>query len=198
MFFRRVIYRNLLRVCACGVALLLARPVSAETLTEAIQRELHAIRESRAVEAMHEVWDFENGCLTEDATKSDLCAAQEHIEALHECGVKEDLEKMADAALAEMTKPETESLGVFVLSAYCNCSACCGKWAGGATASGTIPTAGRTVASDLPFGTRLLINGHEYVVEDRGVSGNWIDIYMNSHSEACAFGLQEAEVFIIK
>lgn len=90
----------------------------------------------------------------------------------------------------------TTYLGVYRLTAYCNCSACCGQWAGGATASGTYPIAGRTVAADLPFGTQLLINGNVYTVEDRGVSGNHIDIYFNSHSEALAFGTQYAEVYI--
>lgn len=89
-------------------------------------------------------------------------------------------------------------LGAYMLTAYCNCSTCCGKWAGGGTASGTYPTAGRTVAADLPFGTQLLINGNVYTVEDRGVSGNHIDIYFNSHSEALAFGLQYADVYILQ
>ena len=87
-------------------------------------------------------------------------------------------------------------LGTYKLTAYCNCSTCCGQWAGGPTASGTYPTAGRTIACDLPFGTQVLINGHIYTVEDRGVSGNHIDIYFGSHSEALAFGLQYADVYL--
>ena len=87
--------------------------------------------------------------------------------------------------------------GVATVTHYCNCSACCGQWAGGGTASGTTPTAGRTVAADLPFGTRLLINGQEYTVEDRGVSGCWVDIYCDSHSEALARGMYQTEVYII-
>ena len=88
-------------------------------------------------------------------------------------------------------------LGTYKLTAYCNCSTCCGQWAGGPTASGTYPTAGRTVACDLPFGTQVSINGHIYTVEDRGVSGNHIDIYFGSHSEALAFGLQYADVYLV-
>lgn len=87
--------------------------------------------------------------------------------------------------------------GTCTISAYCPCSRCCGEWAGGPTASGVMPRAGRTAAADLPFGTRLLIDGHEYVVEDRGVSGMWIDIYVDSHEEALQLGLREAEVYII-
>lgn len=88
--------------------------------------------------------------------------------------------------------------GTCTISAYCPCSRCCGAWAGGPTASGVMPSAGRTVAADLPFGTRLLIEGHEYVVEDRGVSGMWIDIYVDSHEEALQLGLREAEVYILE
>lgn len=93
--------------------------------------------------------------------------------------------------------PVVHLWGAATITHYCNCSACCGQWAGGGTASGTTPTAGRTVAADLPFGTRLLINGHEYTVEDRGVSGCWVDIYCDSHSEALARGMYQTEVYII-
>ena len=36
------------------------------------------------------------------------------------------------------------------------------------------------------------INGHTYTVEDRGgaITGNRIDIYMNSHAEALAWGVK--------
>ncbi len=82
---------------------------------------------------------------------------------------------------------------IFKVTAYCSCAKCCGK-ATGYTASGTKATAGRTVAasSQFAFGTKLIINGKEYVVEDRGgaVTGNKIDIYMNSHAEALAWGVK--------
>lgn len=108
----------------------------------------------------------------------------------------EEVEHVA-AEEEEQEVPVVHLWGVATITHYCNCSACCGAWAGGGTASGTTPTAGRTVAADLPFGTRLLINGHEYTVEDRGVSGCWVDIYCDSHSEALARGMYQAEVYII-
>ena len=98
----------------------------------------------------------------------------------------------------EQEVPMVHLWGVATITHYCNCSICCGKWAGGGTASGTTPTAGRTVAADLPFGTRLLINGQEYIVEDRGVSGCWVDIYCDSHAEALARGMYQTEVYIIE
>lgn len=83
---------------------------------------------------------------------------------------------------------------IYKITAYCSCSKCCGKHATGYTASGTKATAGRTVAapSNFAFGTKLIINGKEYVVEDRGgaIKGNRIDMYVNSHAQALAWGVK--------
>ena len=103
----------------------------------------------------------------------------------------------AEQDYADQDYASQSYLGTYKLTAYCNCSTCCGQWAGGPTASGTYPTAGRTVACDLPFGTQVSINGHIYTVEDRGVGGNHIDIYFASHSEALAFGMQYADVYLV-
>ena len=104
------------------------------------------------------------------------------------------------------------SLGVFTLTAYCDCILCCDEWSWEhprwkgteyvqTSASGRPLIAGRTVAADprvLPFGTIISINGFEYVVEDMGggVLGRHIDIFMNSHEEALHFGWRTAEVFL--
>ena len=86
-------------------------------------------------------------------------------------------------------------LGNFTLTAYCNCAQCCGT-AGNLTASGTVPSAGRTVAmAGVPFGTQLLINGNVYTVEDLGTPYGHVDIFCGSHSEALSFGLQHADVY---
>ena len=47
----------------------------------------------------------------------------------------------------------------------------------------------------VPFGTKLLINGTVYTVEDRGTAYGHVDIYMDSHSSALSFGMQSAEVY---
>ena len=90
---------------------------------------------------------------------------------------------------------------IFKITAYCACSKCCGK-ATGYTASGTKATAGRTIAasSQYAFGTKMIINGKEYTVEDRGgaITGNKIDIFMNSHAEALAWGVKYLPVQIVK
>ena len=94
------------------------------------------------------------------------------------------------------------SLGTFLITYYCPCSICCDQYAGGPTASGKMPVAGITVASDdfLEFGTNVMIDGHPYIVQDRGgmIKGNHIDIFCNTHSEALAHTMHYTEVFVIK
>lgn len=90
---------------------------------------------------------------------------------------------------------------IYKITAYCSCAKCCGK-TNGITASGTRATAGRTVAASGKFsmGTKLNINGHTYVVEDRGgaIKGNKIDMYVNSHAEALAWGVRYLPVSVIQ
>ena len=80
---------------------------------------------------------------------------------------------------------------------YCHCATCNGR-AGANCASGVQPTTNHTVANgSLPFGTRLMIDGQEYVVEDRGVGAMEIDIFVASHEEALQRGLYYTDVYII-
>lgn len=102
--------------------------------------------------------------------------------------------------IEEDESPRYIYLGEYRLTAYCNCRTCCGVWAGGATASGVMPTSNHTIAVDrsiIPFGTEVIINGNTYVAEDTGsaIVGNRIDIYFDSHQEAMRFGVQYADVY---
>ena len=94
-----------------------------------------------------------------------------------------------------------ESLGNFEITYYCPCELCCG-WANMPTASGVMPTEGVTIAADpmFAFDTELIIDGHTYVVEDRGgaIKGNKIDIFVQSHEYALSLGRHEVEVLIKK
>lgn len=103
------------------------------------------------------------------------------------------------------TLPRTSSTSTtggttYKITAYCPCSKCCGK-STGRTASGTTATAGRTVAasSKFAFGTKLNIGGHIYTVEDRGgaISGNKIDIFVNTHAEALQWGVRYMTVSVV-
>ena len=105
----------------------------------------------------------------------------------------------AAATTAATTTAATAGTQVYKITAYCPCAKCCGK-ATGRTAMGTKATAGRTIAASgkFAFGTKLNINGHVYTVEDRGgaINGNKIDIFVNSHAEALAWGVRYLPVSV--
>lgn len=103
-----------------------------------------------------------------------------------------------------------ELIGTFTATAYCPCVKCCGIWSEDhpsrgedyvqKTRTGTIPEEGRTIAADwdvLPEGSEVILDGHTYIVEDRGgaVKGNSIDIFFESHEAAVEFGVQEVELY---
>lgn len=100
----------------------------------------------------------------------------------------------------ERTSGISGKSGVYRVTAYCPCMICCGK-TNGITASGTKATANHTIAapSTFAFGTKVVINGVTYTVEDRGgaIQGNRIDIYMNSHAEALQWGSRLIDVEVL-
>lgn len=93
----------------------------------------------------------------------------------------------------------SEYLGTYVVTSYCGCSSCCGS-ATGRTASGAIATPNHTLAADpsIPFGTKLMINGQEYVVEDRGgaIKGKHIDMFFSDHSTALKVGTRNLGIYL--
>ena len=97
-----------------------------------------------------------------------------------------------------------ESLGAVVTSGYCSCSICCGQWAGGPTASGAYPQANHTIAVDasdpfVPMGTKVVMNGVEYTVEDTGAFARYgvqFDVYYADHASASAHGHQTWEAYL--
>jgi 3D (Asp-Asp-Asp) domain-containing protein len=97
-------------------------------------------------------------------------------------------------------KSNKKSMGRFKLTGYCACMHCCGK-TDGITSTGTKAKAGRTIAVDpsvIPYGSKVIINGKEYVAEDCGgaIKNKKIDIFFNSHEEALEWGVKYAEVYI--
>lgn len=98
---------------------------------------------------------------------------------------------------------EKRYLGEFKITHYCPCSRCCGVGGGKITASGTRPTAGRTVGVNprlIPYGTKLQIGKTKgYVAEDTGGGIGWyhLDVFCNSHQEALQKGVQYKKVYAI-
>lgn len=123
-------------------------------------------------------------------------------------------EKETAVVAAAEEKIADHHVGICEITAYCTCVKCCGIWSQEhpsrqgtgyvqKTATGTIPTEGRTVAVDpnvIPLGSVVMINGVGYIAEDTGsaVSGKVVDIYFADHNAAVAFGRQTADVSYIK
>ena len=99
--------------------------------------------------------------------------------------------------------PKMKSLGTYISTAYCteNYPHICNNGNASTTATGTVPTPGRTIAVDpniISYGTKVMINGHTYIAEDcgGGIKGNRVDIVFKTHEEALQYGRQTVEVFI--
>lgn len=95
-------------------------------------------------------------------------------------------------------------LGEYLLTAYCPCPICCGKWSNmvnPVTASGNPAIAGWSIAApkEFPFGTKIMIDGQIYSVEDRGgaITGNHFDIYCNTHEEALHFNMRTTSAYLV-
>ena len=98
------------------------------------------------------------------------------------------------------TKPINYKTINVVATAYCPCNKCCGK-SDGITAIGVKAKEGRTIAADpkvFPYGTKILIDGNVYTVEDCGsaIKNNKVDIFFESHEKALDFGVQYLTAYV--
>ena len=107
----------------------------------------------------------------------------------------------AERVPTSLSSGNEKSLGMFIISGYCNCEECGSGL--GVTFSGVVPQANHTIAADLsilPLGTKVRIGTIIYTVEDKGskIIGNRIDIFYNDHDTAANYGIQQQEVFLIQ
>lgn len=124
--------------------------------------------------------------------------------------IKERQEKEYLEALERQRKQEEynkyissfKNIGTFKLSYYCPCARCNGNTRG-ITASGAKLKPGVSIAVDrrvIPLGSKVLIDGREYVAHDTGgaIKGNRIDVCVSSHAEALKLGRTTATVYVKK
>jgi hypothetical protein len=119
-----------------------------------------------------------------------------------------DLELASRAGNLE--KERLTYLGEYTVTGFCECEICCGKWAlnrpngivYGSSGVELIPDL--SVAAPLPVGTRLQIDGKEYIVHDTTADcivdrydGKVIDIYKPTHKEAWNVGNDKHEVWMV-
>ena len=110
----------------------------------------------------------------------------------------------AQAAEAVQADSGWVSRGEFKVTAYCGGACCNGKWAG-TTASGAVPSEGRTIAVApwiIPYGTQVRIEGMDavYVAEDTGGFANsnpyQIDLFVSDHGHATSWGVSYREIWV--
>ena len=136
-----------------------------------------------------------------------LATSAQAVKAIHEesSEATEEYDSAWDIPATESAECNDVFLGEFTLTAYCPGRCCCGKWANGYTATGTLATEGRTIAVDprvIPYGTRVLLiwadgTQRTYIAEDcgSGVNGNHSDVFFDNHQAARVFGVQSAMVY---
>ena len=168
-----------------------AQEQASEDSSESESYDTDSSDEASSEDTTYEESDSEDSYSEDSDSSYDENTDTSNSEDTSDSSASDDSQSSSEASSSSQGK----YLGNFTLTAYCNCAQCCGT-AGNLTASGTVPTAGRTVAmAGVPFGTQLLINGNVYTVEDLGTPYGHVDIYCNSHSEALSFGLQSADVY---
>ncbi|MGN0154187.1 MAG: NlpC/P60 family protein [Lachnospiraceae bacterium] len=97
-----------------------------------------------------------------------------------------------------------DEIGEVWVTAYCPCSQCCGSYANGITASGNIAKPKHTIAVDaynpiVPMGTKVIIEGVEYTVEDTGDLnhyGNDFDIFYATHVACGSWGRRHVKAYL--
>lgn len=131
----------------------------------------------------------------EEARKAAEAEEARKAEEARQAAANKANQEAANNGLAEGS---LQYMGTFRITYYCSCEKCC-SGGFGVTASGTVPAEGRTISVDpgqIPYGTHVIINGHEYVAEDTGVGVNQIDIYVGSHDYALQLGMKYCDVYI--
>lgn len=114
---------------------------------------------------------------------------------------KIEIQQYVEMQAYKEPQPTSQYLGQFLITYYGkDCAGCSGT---GKTSSGVIAQENRTIAMDLnivPMGSRVLINGQEYVVEDVGgaIKGNRIDMYVGTEAYANSLGvLRDVDVYLL-
>lgn len=95
-----------------------------------------------------------------------------------------------------------DSIGEYTIDYYCSCETCRTK-ASKVKATGTPIVEGQTIAVDpdeIPYGTKVIIDGHVFTAEDYDTSGKekHISIYVNEHETAQKLNEKKAEVHLVK
>ncbi len=146
---------------------------------------------------------------TDDKSYQENTQLQVQVQETKKETVQEKAQRIArEKVLERWKKKQTEKWktlpqGQFTInaSAYTAAADECGK-SDGITASGVVVQENRTLACppEYPFGAKIQIDGvGTFTCEDRGgaIKGNKFDIYMQTKSEAFAFGRQNLTARVV-
>lgn len=151
---------------------------------------------------------------TQSVTET-ICTSEDEVTELETTPTESETVLLPETETETETEegPVYKSLGVARITAYCSCKKCCGKWADRRPldengnpivkgASGAVLIPEYSVAVDpkvIPYGTKIYIDGKEYIAHDCGgaIDGNDIDIYFDSHEKALKWGAKRKEIFIL-
>lgn len=156
--------------------------------------------EAETAETVTEVDGEEAGVIHKSAGSGVFAEAVDGVTASKDPSVKG---VQVGTPIAVSSDATLKPLGTFKITHYCQCSICCGPWANGITATGVTATTNRTIAVDpnqIPYGSKVVINGQVYVAEDCGgaIKQNCIDIYVATHAEGEAKGVYYTDVYLIQ
>ena len=149
-----------------------------------------ALEASRREDAVRHQVQLESAERMRDMAVEQLGAAVLQAEA--------DRQARAEQAAAYEAIGVYQYIGECTITAYCPCEECCGRWAGGVTATG-LPAGPGVVAVDpevIPLGATVIIDGQRYLAADTGVTGKHVDVCLPDHEDTVAHGVRMVEVWV--
>ena len=179
-----------------------SRQAAAQAAAEEASRQAEAAAQAAAEEASRQA--AAQAAAEEASRQAAAQAAAE--EAARQAAAQAAAEEAARQAAAQQAAQQQQHLGKFRITHYCSCSICCGQWSTGSStvigASGMVLTPGQSIAvnpAQIPYGSKVMINGQIYIAADTGVGSNCIDIYTGTnHAVASAGGMYYADVYLVK
>lgn len=134
---------------------------------------------------------------------SDSLWAKASEEVTQEVGSGGSASVLTGEAVTVSGDATLKGLGIFRITHYCPCSICCGPWTDGITSTGVTAQTNHTIAvnpSQIPYGSKVVVNGQVYVAEDCGgaIVDNCIDIYVATHEEGESKGVYYTDVYLLE
>lgn len=181
-----------------------AEAAAAQAAAEEASRQ--AAAQAAAEEASRQAAEAAAAQAAAEEASRQAAAEEAARQAAAQAAAEEAARQAAAQAAAQQAAQQQQHLGKFRITHYCSCPICCGQWSTGSStvigASGMVLTPGQSIAvnpAQIPYGSKVMINGQIYIAADTGVGSNCIDIYTGTnHAVASAGGMYYADVYLVK